>query len=99
VRTTPHPSDFDQRHVPSPMELNGNFSPRRMIKQTATMQTHMSDSFHIAAETVNVGEKYKTACRTTIIPNRAIASPSHVNGNNRRTPLSVEAKEVSILIL
>jgi hypothetical protein len=37
-----------------------------MIKQTAAIQTHMSDSFHIAAETVNVGEKYKTACRTTI---------------------------------
>jgi hypothetical protein len=70
-----------------------------MIKQTAAIQTHMSDSFHIAAETVNVGEKYKTACRTTIIPDRVITSPSHVNADNRRTRLSVETREVAILIL
>jgi hypothetical protein len=63
--------------------LNGNFSPRRMIKQTATTQTHMSDSLHIAAETVSVGEKYKTACRTTISANRAIASPTQVIGDAR----------------
>jgi hypothetical protein len=54
-----------------------------MIKQTATTQTHMSDSLHIAAETVNVGEKYKTACRTTISADRAIASPTQVIGDAR----------------
>jgi hypothetical protein len=55
-----------------------------MIKQTATTQIHMSDSLHIAAETVNVGEKYKTACRTTISAKQSDRQP---DPSNRRCTL------------
>lgn len=50
------------------------------------MQIHISDSFQIAAETVNVGEKYRTAFRTTIMANNAIASPTQVIGGTRCAP-------------
>lgn len=63
------------------------------------MQSHMSDSFHTAAETVNVGEKYKTVCRTMIKPNRATPSPNQVNIDTRRTPIASEGKEIVIMIV
>ena len=63
------------------------------------MQSHISDSFHTAAETVNVGEKYKTVCRTMIKPNRATPSPNKVNIDPRRTPIPSECKEIVIAIV
>ena len=98
VITTPQPSDFVQRYVPSPTELNGNFSPDRIIKQSAAMQIHVSDSFQIAAETVNVGEKYRTAFRTTIMANNAIASPTHVIGDTRCAP-GTQKEAVDMMIM
>lgn len=40
-------------------------------------------SFHIAADTLKVGEKYRTACRTKIMASNAIVSPTHVIGDTR----------------
>ena len=99
VITTPQPSDFVQRQVPRPTELNGNFSPHRIIKQSAAMQTHISDSFQIAAGTVNIGEKYRTACRTTIMANSAIASPTQVAGDTRCEVWTSEDKEAVVTMI
>jgi len=62
------------------------------------MQTHISDSFQIAAETVNVGEKYRIACRTTSNANNAIGSPTQVIGDTRCAPVPPEHKEAVVIM-
>ena len=63
------------------------------------MQIHISDSFQIAAETVNVGKKYRTAFRTTIMANNAIASPTQVIGDMRGAPGASEDKEPVVIMI
>ena len=45
-------------------------------------------SFQFAADTLKVGEKYRTAFRTKIMADNAIASPTEVIGGPRQKPFA-----------
>src|SRR5205823_392775 len=58
--TKPQRIDFHQRDVPSPIDVRGNRSPRRMMSNRVIALTQSSVSFQIAAVKVRVGQKYDT---------------------------------------
>src|SRR5437762_13427708 len=74
----PQRIDFHQRDVPSPIDVRGNRSPRRMLNNRVIALTQSSVSFQIAAVNVRVGQKYDTDCRTSNITNSYRKSTTHV---------------------
>jgi predicted nucleic acid-binding Zn ribbon protein len=74
----PHRIDFHQRDVPSPIDVRGNRSPRRMINNRVIALSQSSVSFQIAAARVRVGQKYDTDCRTSNIANSDRKRPRQV---------------------
>src|SRR5436305_4686027 len=76
--TRPKKIDYHQRDVPSPIDVRGNRSPRRMMNNRVIALTQSSVSFQIAAVKVRVGQKYETDCRTSNIAKSDRNRPSQV---------------------